>query len=236
MLSHKRAWPMKSNRIVLLLCLILLLVGILPAVAQAQANSENKSTNEIDARIKECTKKKGEGEDIGDFRLKFFGAENIFEEPKFLSVGATAQLSFGKHNVNRSETSFNDPGAGVGVSFRYYPTSKIMRKMEKAADNNKLTLKDIKKECRATKFTDTTVYDDPKNGKMAFPAFSIDFIPFVSKAGDEGDIAIQPALVLSFLNNLFSVGAGVNAVGPEKDRGDIFVLLGFGVGFELGGR
>lgn len=197
----------------------------LKAVEALLAVEKNDVMTKIQDRIAECTKDDREGEYIGDFQLKFFGAEKLFEEDKFLSVGATAQLSFVKHNVNRSETSFNEPGAGVGVSIRYYPTSKIT----KGIDGNVLTIKNLKKKCRATKITDTSVYDNPKNGMMAFPSFSIDFIPFISKSGDEGDIAIQPALVFSFLNNLISVGAGINAVGPEKDRGDIFVLLGLGV-------
>ena len=102
---------------------------------------------------------------------------------------------------------------GMGIAIRYY----------------KEKVSDIKSECRATTFDAKNVDEDPDKGKIRFASFSINPTVYYSKPQNSSDFNTQPALVISFLNDLASFGVGFNLTGADK--GHVFLLLSLGVGF-----
>jgi len=102
---------------------------------------------------------------------------------------------------------------GMGLAFRYY--------------NERVS--NIKPECRATTTDAKTLDEDPQNGKIRFAWFSINPTIYYSKPQNGSDANTQPAIVLSFLNDLVSFGFGFNLTGVDK--GHTFMLLSLGVGF-----
>lgn len=151
---------------------------------------------------------------------------------KHWTVGTTVSAQLIRHNLASGKTSINALGIGAGIAFRFYPS--IWLPTVKDKDGN--TFKDIdyvKPKCRATTFDAQSVDENPEAGKVAFPLFSISMIGFASKAEKESEVLLQPALVVGFLRDLVNIGVGVNATGPDKEEGDVFLLFSIGAGFRF---
>ena len=61
--------------------------------------------------------------------------------------------------------------------------------------------------------------------------FAISPFVYVSKVEATGDLNVQPAIQVSFLSDLVTVGTGFNLTGTDK--GHVFLLLSLGWGFKL---
>ena len=128
------------------------------------------------------------------------------------SVGSHVSTQVLKYDL-ASKKIGSAENLGMGLAFRYY--------------NDEISA--IKPECRATTTDAKTLDEDPKNGKIRFALFSINPTIYYSKPLSGSDANTQPAIVLSFLNDLVSFGFGFNLTGADK--GHTFMLLSLGVGF-----
>jgi hypothetical protein len=128
------------------------------------------------------------------------------------SVGSHVSTQLVKYDLASKKVGSAE-NLGMGVAIRYY----------------KEQVSNIKPECRATTFDAKTLDDDPKNGKIRFAWFSINPTIFYSKPLNGSDANVQPAIVISALNDLVSFGFGFNLTGVDK--GHTFMLLSLGVGF-----
>nr|MBI3611855.1 hypothetical protein [Nitrospirota bacterium] len=128
------------------------------------------------------------------------------------SVGSHVSTQVLKYDLASKKVGSAE-NLGMGLAFRYY----------------KEGVSDIKPECRAITTDAKTLDEDPKNGKIRFALFSINPTIYYSKPQNGSDANTQPAVVLSFLNDLVSFGFGFNLTGADK--GHTFMLLSLGVGF-----
>lgn len=153
----------------------------------------------------------GEANHIGDL------SDNI-------SVGSKAVASAFRYNMATEKAAFNERTAGVGLSFRYYTDSQL-------ANAGKTSIRDVPRACRA-RTEDLLDFSTAKNGEKAKVGslFSISPTIFVSKAETEGDVSIQPAIVVGFLNDIISIGTAYNLTGTGK--GQWSLLIGPSYGFQ----
>lgn len=141
------------------------------------------------------------------------------------SVGNTVAAQMIRYNITKGRASLNSQGLGAGLTLRYYP-SDWMAEIDGAHD-----IRRVKPECRATTFSAKTLSESLTEGKIAFPFISISASAFVSKQENTDQIGIQPTLLLGIYRDLINVGVGFNATGPDK--GNVFLTLGFGTGFNF---
>lgn len=153
----------------------------------------------------------GEGNHIGDL------SDNI-------SVGSKAVAAAFRYNIATEKAAFNERTAGVGLSFRYYSDSQL-------ANAGKTSIREVPRACRA-RTEDLLDFSVAKNGEKAKVGslFSISPTIFLSKAETEGDVSIQPAIVVGFLNDIISIGTAYNLTGTGK--GQWSLLIGPSYGFQ----
>ncbi len=143
------------------------------------------------------------------------------------SLGNDVSTQLMRYNFTKGKASLNTQGFGFGFTARYYRDDW----MADVDGDGKKDIRRIKPECRATSFSAKTLSEDLKAGKIAFPFFSVSPTLFVAKPEDKDNLSIQPALVIGIFRDIVKFGVGFNATKP--DRGNVFMLLGFGVGFNF---
>lgn len=166
------------------------------------------------------------------------------------SVGTTLATSVARYDFSSKKAALAT-GAGAGIAIRYYGRSYVgTREEAKAAgftdetidsikkrygkryvdtetDEFYLPLSSVKPECRAS----TSDFGKERMDKLASAIFSITPIIYYSKQTTENDLNIQPAIMLSFLDDIVSIGTGFNLTGQEK--GKMFLLMSLGYGFKF---
>ncbi len=190
--------------ILITLYMVVLLVGFAVPRASAQLLDPDKCTsyNKTDY---------GEANHIGDLY------DNV-------SVGSKATASLFRYNIATEEASFNERTLGVGLSFRVYTSSQL-------ANAGKTSIKEVPQACRA-RTADLWDFSRAKNGEKAKVGSLVSFSPtlFVSKTETEGDVSIQPAIVVGFFNDILSIGTAYNLTGTGK--GQWSLLIGPSYGFQ----
>lgn len=182
-----------------------------PAVG---AQPSNKSTPVADPD--KCTSHiksdYGEKNNIGDLGTNW-------------SVGSKATASFFRYNLASEKASFNERTLGVGLSLRYYTDSQL-------SNAGQTSIQDVPKACRARTEDLLDFARSKSDGTLAKVGswFSISPTLFVSKAETEGDVAIQPAIVVGFFNDIISIGTAYNLTGTGK--GQWSILIGPSYGFQ----
>lgn len=141
------------------------------------------------------------------------------------SIGNTVVAQMVRYNITKGTASLNSQGLGGGITLRYYPSDWM------AAVDGVHDIRRIKPECRATSFSAKTLSESIANGKIAFSFLSVSAAAFVSKSENTDALSIQPTLLLGIYRDLVNLGVGFNATGP--DRGNTFLMLGFGTGFNF---
>lgn len=94
-----------------------------------------------------------------------------------------------------------------------------------AIEESRVYISQIKQECRQTTLGKNTT------GYLAGPMFSITPTIFASEPINQDDLAIQPAILLGFFEDILNVGVGFNLTGPAGQKGNVFLLFGIGAGF-----
>ncbi len=144
---------------------------------------------------------------------------------KNITVGGAVIAKLFQYNLKTKKASVNAEGVGAGVTFRVYPNTS----MTPFDDIRKIT-----SDCRATTFDAKLLMEDLDKGKVAFPLISVTPAIFASKAADKSDVSVQPAILVGFFRDLINFGIGFNLAGaPRKDKGQVFVLVGMGYGFNF---
>lgn len=143
---------------------------------------------------------------------------------KHLGYGASGVLKSIQYNLKTKKASVNEIGVGAGITFRIYPSSGM------APFGN---IHKISPDCRATTLVAPTLKDNLEKGNIAFPSVTITPALFVSKLEDKPEVGVQPAIVVGLLGDLVNVGIGFNLAGPRQTKGQVFLLAGFGVGFQF---
>ena len=131
-----------------------------------------------------------------------------------VSMGTVAGLKMYSYDLAEKKASLAD-GLGIGTPIRFHGGN----------------VHAIKQACRTRSYRMTTLDENPKTGTLGNHWFSITPTLYVSKNTNDSDIAIQPAIVLSFWNDILHFGTGFNLSGPNQGN----VLLLFGVGTQLPG-
>ena len=136
------------------------------------------------------------------------------------SIGPSVAAQVLRYDLASHKAAFNT-GIGAGVSARWYGKTEV--------GGTKYSIKDIKSECRADT-VDTAFKTSDNKFKVGY---SIAISPFlyVSKVEGTADMNIQPAIQVSFLSDLLTVGTGFNLTGTDK--GHMFLLLSLGYGFRM---
>jgi hypothetical protein len=141
------------------------------------------------------------------------------------SVGPAVSTQLIKYDLAKKQAGFNT-SVGAGASFRYYSEIDIKDKNGTATD--KVKISEVKRECRETSFSSLT-----DKSYLAGPAFSITPTLYATKPTDQGDLAVQPALLIGAWNDILNVGVGWNLTGPAGEKGHVFLLFSVGTGFKF---
>lgn len=173
------------------------------------------------------------------------------------SVGVSASTPVVKYTFGTKQAS-SAVGAGVGLAIRYYGRTRLgneaaaedlgfskndlaaIRKLDKGKyidqagtesdpinDTYFMPLYKISTECRAT----TSDIGKDRKEKLAGSIVSITPTVYYSKQANEGDLSLQPALLLGFFDDIVNIGPGFNLTGPEK--GKVFLVFSLGYGFKF---
>ncbi len=135
------------------------------------------------------------------------------------SVGPTVSTQLIKYDMAKKQAGFN-ASVGAGASFRFYRPIRIK-------DGPKVFIGQVRTECRQTSFG----WD--RNSYRASPLFSITPTLYATKPTSAGDLAIQPAIVLGFFEDVLNFGVGFNLTGPPEEKGHVFLLMSIGTGFSF---
>jgi hypothetical protein len=170
------------------------------------------------------------------------------------TVEPIVTVQMARYTFRTHKTAINAQGAGIGITFKYYPDQMIIaagdreevyiETGEKDKEGNLVKGKDgkpvkemyekfaghkdirrIKSACRASSFDQTN--------KLAASLISIGPVVFVTKSDTGSDTNAQLGVILGFFENLFQIGIGSN-VSPNKHM-DPFLMIGFAKGFDLSG-
>lgn len=168
----------------------------------------------------------------------------------YWSVGFTASTQAVKYTFGTEQAS-SAASAGIGVAFRYYGKSTLgtgdaakaigfeqkdldaIKTLEggkfydQTTDTYSLPVSKISTACRAT----TSDIGKDRTEKLASSLISITPTIYYAKQANEGDLSLEPALLLGFLDDIISIGPGFNLTGPEK--GKVFLVLSLGYGFKF---
>lgn len=85
----------------------------------------------------------------------------------------------------------------------------------------------IKTDCRQSTFA---TRDD---NTFVAPTFSIAPTLYITKPLDDGELAVSPALLLGFFGDIVNVGVGFNLTGESGEKGNVFMLMSLGAGFQF---
>ncbi len=146
----------------------------------------------------------------------------------WLSLGPTVTTQLFRYNFATEKASFNSPGLGVGAAFRIY----LKNDMQPHPETGKRSIRNIRPSCRATTL-DTFLDDTGKYKASSFMSISPVFFASMAEEekGDDQDFNLQPAIVAGFFRDLINIGVGFNLAG--KNQGQVFLLMGLGVGFKF---
>jgi hypothetical protein len=151
----------------------------------------------------------------------------------------TVQMA--RYTFRTHKTAINAHGAGVGLTFKYFPDSRMIaasasrEEVDKVENGQTVTyekfsgqkdIRRIKSACRASSFDQTN--------KLAASLISVGPVVYITKPDTSSDTNVQLAGIVGFFENLVQIGAGVN-VSPNK-RMDPFILVGFAKGFDISGN
>lgn len=168
---------------------------------------------------------------LGDFQGSIFG----YGEGSW-SVGPSVSTQLIKFDLAKERAGFNT-SVGVGASFRYYNKIKIKdpngntRQIKDSQGNsrdNEVTISQVKQECRQTTFKARS-----EKSYFAAPMFSITPTLYVTKPTSQGDLEVQPAVVVGFFEDILNFGVGWNLTGPPGEKGNVFLLMSIGAGFNF---
>lgn len=158
---------------------------------------------------------------LGDFQGSIFG----YGEGSW-SVGPSVSTQLIKFDLAKERAGFNT-AVGVGASFRYY--NKIQIKDSNGQQKgNAVTISQVKQECRQTTFKARS-----EKSYLAAPMFSITPTLYVTKPTNQGDLEAQPAILLGFFEDILNFGVGWNLTGPPGEKGNVFLLMSIGAGFNF---
>lgn len=134
-----------------------------------------------------------------------------------VTVGTAASLKLFSYDLGTKKGAVAD-GAGLGVPIRFYNGN----------------IHAVKDKCRPRSYRMTSIENDPLAGAIGNHLFSITPTIYFTKTANanDNDVAIKPALVLSFLNDMLHFGAGFNLSG--QNQGNAFLV--FGIGTQLPGE
>ena len=134
----------------------------------------------------------------GDFQ----SVHSLFGLSGQWSVGPAVSTQLVKYDMAKKQAGFNT-SVGAGASFRFYRPIEI-----KDETTGKVTetvfVGQVRSECRQSSFG-----SDRKSYRAA-PMFSITPTLYATKPTNEGDLAVQPALLLGFFEDILNLGVGFN--------------------------
>ncbi|GJL52689.1 MAG: hypothetical protein NPIRA01_39160 [Nitrospirales bacterium] len=135
------------------------------------------------------------------------------------TVGLAAQAQALKYDFASKKAGFNS-GLGAGVSFRFYQDVKV-------PTHGRKPISQIRTECRMSTWKTKEETWLPK----ATPLFSISPIVYATQLTSEDDLAVEPAIMLGFFDDIVNFGTGFNLTGKDGEVGNVFLLLSIGAGF-----
>lgn len=139
------------------------------------------------------------------------------------SVGPAVSTQLIKYDFGKKRAGVNT-ALGAGASFRFYQPI-IIEDINSNPVGKPVYISDVKQACRQTSFGKNT------KGYLAAPLLSITPTLYVSEPVDQDDLSVQPAILLGFLEDILSVGVGFNLTGPSGEKGNVFMLMSIGAGF-----
>lgn len=139
------------------------------------------------------------------------------------SVGPSISTQLVKYDLAKKQAGFNT-SVGAGASFRYYKDIEIRDSNGRTVDT--VTVSQVKSECRQTSYGARKSY-------LAAPFISITPTLYVTKPTNEGDLSVQPALLVGFFEDILNFGVGWNLTGPPGEKGNVFLLMSIGYGFSF---
>ena len=185
--------------------ILVLLCSLLGFGLPAQTNAGNIMVSDFKTDcIKDLSKEPAAIGDIGDH----------------ISIGPSIAAQVLRYDLASKKAAFNT-GAGAGFSVRWYEKTKI--------GDTEYGIQHIKAGCRADAID--AAYKTDMNKFYVGYLFAISPFVYVSKVEASNDLSIQPAIQLSFLSDLLTIGTGFNLTGTDK--GHVFLLLSIGWGFKM---
>lgn len=139
------------------------------------------------------------------------------------SVGPAVSTQLIKYDMAKKQAGFNT-SVGAGASFRFYRNITIK---EDANKEDRVGISRIRRECRQSS------YDLTKKEYRAAPLFSITPTLYATKPTDSSDLAVQPAILVGFFEDILNFGVGFNLTGPPAEKGHVFLLMSIGTGFSF---
>lgn len=141
------------------------------------------------------------------------------------SVGPSVSTQLIKFDLAKERAGVNT-SVGVGASFRFYRDIEIRDSNANTKDT--ISISQVKQECRQTTFK-------ARSGKsyLAAPLFSITPTLYATKPTNQGDLEVQPAILLGFFEDILNFGVGWNLTGPPGEKGNVFLLMSIGAGFNF---
>lgn len=136
------------------------------------------------------------------------------------TVGLAAQIQALKYDFATKKAGFNS-GVGAGVSFRFYQDVDV------PGQSKKVPISKIRTECRMSTWKSKEEAWLPN----ATPLFSVTPVIYASQLTSEQDLAVEPAIMLGFFDDIINVGTGFNLTGENGEVGDVFLLMSLGGGF-----
>lgn len=173
----------------------------------AKPSPDATMSQETPTAWKDCIKDlEAEPQAIGDFG-------------DHISFGPSVAAQVLRYDLASKKAAFNT-GLGAGFSMRYYTKTKIGKE--------EFGIKQIKSSCRAD--TLSAAFTGDNKYKVGY-LFAVSPFVYVSKVEGTDELNVQPAIQLSFLSDLVTVGTGFNLTGTDK--GHMFLLLSLGWGFKM---
>lgn len=141
------------------------------------------------------------------------------------SVGPAVSTQLIKYDMAKKQAGFN-ASVGAGASFRFYRPIEI-KKDDDNSPTETVYIGQVRTECRQTSFG----WD--RKSYRASPLFSITPTLYATKPTSAGDLAVQPAIVFGFFEDVLNFGVGFNLTGPPEEKGHVFLLMSIGTGFSF---
>ena len=158
---------------------------------------------------------------VGDFQSS---KSAVFIAEGQWSVDLALSTQLFKYDFGTKQAGFNT-SLGLGAAFRFYPTIEVKDQNGVVVDRVRVSF--VKPECRQS-----TIGRNSK-GYLASSLFSITPTIFVAAPANQEDVAIQPALLVGFFEDLVSVGVGVNLHNTSREKGNVFMLMSLGAGIPI---